>query len=241
MHRKIIILLLFVTFYNNAQVGINTVSPDASAMLDIQSTTHGILVPRVTSAQRDAIANPANGLMVFNTDTDELQYNSNTPAVPIWLAFLTSPTTSSSFGDSLKYSNTDTTTDINTVSPIQLPIFGTMEWNDNGSLYTVSGNEITIADTGRYEIVANVSLMSSASRVAPELRITINGVEVGAYASSGYIRDSNNHNESSLHLREVLEITSGDIIAINVVRSANSGSATMRSVGSSNFFILKLN
>lgn len=242
MQRKIIILLLFFgTFYSNAQVGINTISPDASAMLDIQSVNHGILIPRLTNAQRDAIASPANGLIIFNTDTDELQYNSNTPAIPIWLAFVTSPTSSSSFGDSLKYSNTDIVTDLNPASAIQLPIFGNMEWNDNGSLYTVSGNEVTVADTGRYEIVVNASLISSTNRVAPEIRITVNGVEVGAYASSAYMRNSNGHNESSLNLKEVLEITSGDIIAINVVQSANSGTSTFRSVGSSNFYILKLN
>ena len=48
-----------------AQVGINTVDPDPSAMLDITSTTGGILVPRLTNAQRLAIANPADGLLVY--------------------------------------------------------------------------------------------------------------------------------------------------------------------------------
>ncbi len=59
-------LFSFSTF---AQVGIGTQSPDASAMLDVQSTTKGILVPRMTSAQRLAIPSGApNGLLVFDTD-----------------------------------------------------------------------------------------------------------------------------------------------------------------------------
>lgn len=41
---------------------------DASAMLDVSSTSKGILVPRMTQAQRDAIASPANGLMIYQTD-----------------------------------------------------------------------------------------------------------------------------------------------------------------------------
>jgi hypothetical protein len=49
-------------------VGIGTTSPNASAQLDISSTTKGLLIPRVTTAQRTAIASPANGLMVYDTN-----------------------------------------------------------------------------------------------------------------------------------------------------------------------------
>lgn len=46
--------------------------PDASAVLDIQSTTMGLLIPRMTTAQRDLIATPAIGLLIFNTTTNRL-------------------------------------------------------------------------------------------------------------------------------------------------------------------------
>jgi len=51
-----------------AQVGINTSSPHESAALDITSTTRGLLVPRMTAAQRDAITTPSQGLIIFCTD-----------------------------------------------------------------------------------------------------------------------------------------------------------------------------
>ena len=53
-----------------AQVGINAnnSAPDNSAMLDVQSTTKGMLIPRMTSALRGAIGSPVNGLMVYQTD-----------------------------------------------------------------------------------------------------------------------------------------------------------------------------
>lgn len=59
-----------VTLGFSQNVGINAdgSTPDNSAMLDVKSTTSGVLLPRMTFAQRDAIVNPANGLMVFCTN-----------------------------------------------------------------------------------------------------------------------------------------------------------------------------
>jgi hypothetical protein len=51
-----------------AQVGIGTATPDASSALDITSTTKGLLIPRMTAAQRDVIPSPTQGLMIFCTD-----------------------------------------------------------------------------------------------------------------------------------------------------------------------------
>ena len=59
-------VLLTATTY--AQIGINNENPDASAALDITSTTGGLLLPRMTASQRDAISSPAIGLMIYQTD-----------------------------------------------------------------------------------------------------------------------------------------------------------------------------
>lgn len=70
-----------------AQVSINTsgAAPDASAILDVSSTTKGLLPPRMTQAQRTAIAAPATGLVVYQTDgTAGLYCNSGTPTTPAW-------------------------------------------------------------------------------------------------------------------------------------------------------------
>jgi len=54
-----------------AQVAVNTdgSSADGSAMLDVKSSVKGFLPPRMTTSERDAIASPANGLMIYNTST----------------------------------------------------------------------------------------------------------------------------------------------------------------------------
>ncbi len=50
-----------------AQVGIGTTSPQASSMLDVTSTSKGVLVPRMTNTQMLAISTPVAGLQIFNT------------------------------------------------------------------------------------------------------------------------------------------------------------------------------
>ncbi len=64
------LVAVLITASTYAQVGIGTSSPDASAALDITSTTKGLLMPRMTNAQRLAIASPVAGLQVFVTDFD---------------------------------------------------------------------------------------------------------------------------------------------------------------------------
>lgn len=68
MKKLFTLLLLPTAFTMFSQVGINTTSPDASSMLDITSTDKGMLVPRMTAAQRTVIATPATSLLVYQTD-----------------------------------------------------------------------------------------------------------------------------------------------------------------------------
>ncbi len=71
MRKQVLLALLFiftagVAFAQN-NMGIGTSNPDASAKLHIQSNSSGLLIPAMTSAEREAIENPANGLLVYDT------------------------------------------------------------------------------------------------------------------------------------------------------------------------------
>ena len=79
---SIIVLLLSISIITNAQISVNTSgeTANASAMLDVSSTDKGMLIPRMTTAQRTAIANPADGLLVFDTNTDSFWYYNSTAA-----------------------------------------------------------------------------------------------------------------------------------------------------------------
>ncbi|WP_118975321.1 tail fiber domain-containing protein [Taibaiella koreensis] len=63
-------------------------APDGSAMLEVTSGTgnnKGLLLPRMTTTQRNAITSPATGLMIYNTTTNQVQVNTGTPAAPVWV------------------------------------------------------------------------------------------------------------------------------------------------------------
>ncbi len=66
--------ILLITFFGisqivHAQVGIGTVNPDKSSILDLTSSSQGLLAPRMNTQQRDAILAPATGLLIYNTTT----------------------------------------------------------------------------------------------------------------------------------------------------------------------------
>jgi hypothetical protein len=77
--------VLLFTLNANSQTGIGTTTPHASAKLEVSASDKGFLLPRMTAAQRTAIANPANGLLVYQTDVEAGFYvNTGIPATPVW-------------------------------------------------------------------------------------------------------------------------------------------------------------
>lgn len=98
--KNFIFIFLFVgllvrSYSQGVGVGSMIFTPDTSAMLEVRATNKGILIPRMTSAQRDAIINPAHSLLIFNTTTNCLEFR-NTPSnqwIVIMCACSSVPTT----------------------------------------------------------------------------------------------------------------------------------------------------
>jgi hypothetical protein len=86
-------------FNNGSNVAIGTTVVDTSAILNISSTNSGLLMPRMTKAQRDAISSPATSLLIYQTDNTPGFYYYNGTA---WVSFGGS-NSSSSNTDSLIY------------------------------------------------------------------------------------------------------------------------------------------
>jgi hypothetical protein len=72
MMQRLFLMILIISASTSIfaqNVGIGTVTPDPSAILDVTSTSKGFLPPRMTTSERNAIANKVAGLMVYNTTT----------------------------------------------------------------------------------------------------------------------------------------------------------------------------
>lgn len=76
------ILFIILNLGSYAQVAINANGnpPNTSAMLDVSSTAKGLLIPSMTTAQRTTIDTPANGLLVYDTNTGSFWYYNGTAA-----------------------------------------------------------------------------------------------------------------------------------------------------------------
>lgn len=80
-HFQLFIILCFIVFYSQSLKSQNVAITDdptytahPSAMLDVESDSKGILVPRLSSSARNGISNPATGLLVFDTDENQFYY-----------------------------------------------------------------------------------------------------------------------------------------------------------------------
>ena len=71
--------IVLFTLHTMGQVAVNTdgTAPDGSAMLDVQSTSKGILIPRMSTANRISISSPATGLLVYDTDTKSFWFRTS--------------------------------------------------------------------------------------------------------------------------------------------------------------------
>ena len=95
-------LMINVQMYSqNVGISVDGSDPDSSAMLDIKSTTGGLLIPRMTTAQRDSISSPAQSLMIYNLNTKCLEIYEDNVWNAIWCSCIGFSITASSYPSSI--------------------------------------------------------------------------------------------------------------------------------------------
>ena len=205
----------------NAQVGIGTTSPEAA--LDISGTDSGILIPRLTTVQRDAITVPADGMMIYNTDEHVFQYyipaiNSATTA--LWKSITRTP--------SVKYVSSPVTNSSGDLSDgsglTEIPIFNFPSWNDDTDLFgpVSGGTSITIAEPGRYRITFN-GFFEVAAGSSAIVQIFAN-TSVASSATATLTNTGSAAGNFSVNFTEILELSGTNTSLSFRVREINTGS-----------------
>ena len=150
------------TFPSSGAAGIGTTVPDPSSLLDVSSTSKGILVPRMTKTQRDAIPAPSTGLLIYQTNnTPGFYYYSGTA----WTAI-------SSKGPNKNLSNLTAPTAVNvdllpaTTNTINLGS-STLQWKDL-NLYNLKFSDGTTQSTaGANTALSNLSATAINQTLLP--------------------------------------------------------------------------
>ncbi len=200
MKKLTFIIALFLLFNNAmfAQVAINSDAslPDNSAMLDVKSTTKGMLVPRMTISDRNAISNPATGLLVFCTDNNAYYTNKGTPASPNWIMTSTQWLQN---GNDIWYSAGKI--GIGSISPAwTVDVAGDINFTG-----TLRKNGVAVV-TGVSTVTAT-SPLSSSGGSGPNITISqANGTSPGFLSSSDWNTFNNKQNTLTLG-----NVTSGDM------------------------------
>ncbi|GAA0872032.1 hypothetical protein GCM10009117_11790 [Gangjinia marincola] len=143
-------------------------------MLDVEATDKGILIPRLTTAQRDAITLPATYLIIFNTDELGLQFNFGTPQDPKWSTILSNAERGSR--GSLNYNaptptsgqpTTFTGTTVNTGSPVIKKLDITTTASDLRDFVSTADNRLQYTGdvTRFFRVTYAVSFFASTNNV----------------------------------------------------------------------------
>ena len=167
---KIVTLVLVLFFTNNLiaqNIGIGTAIPDASAKLEVTSTNSGVLIPRMSKSQRNTIASPANGLMVFQNAPDSVGFYFYSSSTWQWLQNATKPLgktfvvlknditnaqaaiqLAKEIGTITQYVRIENTTALTAVDLSGLGDIVELKINNNAALTTVVSNTLTSTTDG---------------------------------------------------------------------------------------------
>lgn len=245
-------LLMGAATANAQSVGINT-TPAASAALDVVSTSKGMLVPRVTTMQRNAITTPAKGLMVYDSTLNNFYFHSGTawtavggsgsdtyPNVELAVTNTSQQTISNLFGG-----NSFTTLSLSSTNSGNAALSGGNTWN--GTTFTVGST-----GAGWYQVTANFLGVTSGSNgmttIGYQVAMDKNNTFTTTPSAGTYPAAFSTYNSSTSSsilknlatIQSVVYLAAGDYINFRA-QSWSTGTAAYTSTdGSTNLQIVRL-
>lgn len=191
--------------------------PDASAVLELESTSQGFLPPRMTTAQRTAISSPADGLLVFDTDIPALYIYED----GAWASL------GGASGGSLEYgvirgANANTTGQSGSVTYTKVTQLGT-DVRSSANVTTSTANQITVGVDGLYRVSYSLSVYRTGASITQcDIAISVGGTEqadgrstIAGISAAGAARVMANST--------VLSLSASDVITLELKTDSATG------------------
>ncbi|MDI5949075.1 ice-binding family protein [Flavobacterium yafengii] len=220
----LLILFLQISGIINAQVGIGTTNPEVSSILDIHSTNKGFLLPRLTTAQRDAISLPATGLLIYNTTTSIFNfYNSG------WKDFNTGLVLPINGGTGIANSNASTlalpggfatTLTTNGLTDVTLPMTGTLYGTQTGSITSAQIQNSSSDETGTGKLVFSESPSFTNIPLAPTAIVGTNTTQL---ATTAFVMANSNNYYSVNNTGDLTTTSPTDVVIPGMSISTSTG------------------
>jgi cysteine-rich repeat protein len=191
---------------------------DYSAMLDVNSTQRGILIPRMTTAQRTAIKAPATGLMVFDATYNSFWYFGGNSWKEIKSDLL-----NAGFSASIPSATQNTSP-----GAPAFVAFPSEDFDDGGDNYNTGSSSYTVPSTGVYEFSATVSVNINASPAATSTysinvyqSVGFTSIPIG---SSTLVIPANYTGNATVSATGTVKLTAGNggLVRVTITSSANT-------------------
>ena len=219
MKNILILLLVGFTLPALSQTGIGTTTPDPSAMLDVSSNDKGLLPPRMTEAERDAITSPADGLVIYQTDGSVGLYVRSSST---WVKLAASTSSSSGSANNnhsyVEFTNTGNLT--NWIVPVgvnklEINIAGSVGGSGGSIIHSANGSVYGGYGGGVAGFVSCLVYVSSGDTISYLLGnngTTGNNLSCAGYTCFGRQADAGTDGDDSLifhNSTEIIRVTGG--------------------------------
>jgi len=106
--------------------------------------------------------------------------------------------------------------------------------------FTYAADGVTVNVSGLYQVTFNTYFRSTVQRATPAARLSVNGVANTEIVSTGYIRSTAGHNESSLNMTTILQLNANDKVNVLFARAGNAGTVNLQASPESAFMLMKV-
>jgi hypothetical protein len=205
MKKSILVLVMFLACCSiSAQVGIGTPNPNASAVLDLNSTTKGLLSPRLTTAQRNAIVSPVAGLIIYNTTKKCIEWYDGTvwyngcgnqdglpssggTAVVSGYSCGTASVGTLEVGTEASGVTQTITASVDKIGTYAISATANgVTFSGSGTFLGTGSQKIVLTATGTLTVAGSTSYVLSTTPNCSFIRSTVNGTSGGTAIISGY-------------------------------------------------------